>query len=370
MKKRKILFSPKIGIEVEYFLIDSKGSLTPTAPSILADPRLQGIAVPESSHNCIEIHSAPLDNIVDLDLNLRANVKKVLDVATENGTLLVPTTTITKDKLEKISSPRYDISDAIFGMASETQNHIAGTHMHVDRAKNLAKQYALFYALDPSFVLLASSPFFFGQNSLVDHRAGIYRNGVFKDHPEYGQIFPPSKNPLMIYEQLHEQFVAMCEEKGLNPEGYNELNTYWGPIRFSKNTIENRSPDNNLISNIIGLSAVYMGLNRQLPTLDIPILSPADHEQMVNGNILMGLRAPATHQYLSHLVQLSKKGLTAEELVYLDPIEKILKDSRTFSDELCSYAKNQGLSAESRIAPLEAKQLRLYAADRLSRDLK
>ncbi|MFT4326492.1 MAG: glutamate-cysteine ligase family protein, partial [Candidatus Woesearchaeota archaeon] len=256
----------KIGLELELFLINKDGNISNDADTILKDDSIKEFTVPECTHSLIEVHTKPCETIPEISQNLYENLRKIAEVSRKQGLSLLPSTTIGTQIPKERNNPRYATKERILGKTKrELEYHIAGLHIHIDKHKDTKQQYALFHALDPSFVSTSSSPFIRGVNTLHNHRANTYRNIVFEAHPMFGSLYKPGDtNPESYYTKVFELWKQLCIEKDCSFEGFSPKNTYWGPIRFSEHTIESRGSDATLPEIVLAQCALYLGMQRRM----------------------------------------------------------------------------------------------------------
>ncbi|MFT4313070.1 MAG: glutamate-cysteine ligase family protein [Candidatus Woesearchaeota archaeon] len=355
---------PKIGLELELFLVNTDGSISNDADVILKDERVKHFTVPECTHSLIEIHTKPSTTINDLSADLYANLKTISDVSKDNGLLLLPSTTIGRQIPKKRSNSRYETKEKILGKRKrELEYHIAGLHIHIDKHVDTKNQYALFHLLDPSFVSTSSSPFIRGVNTLHNHRANTYRNVVFEKNPIFGSLYEPGHvDPETYYAAAFEMWKTLCVEKGCSVEGFSSKNTYWGPIRFSEHTIESRGSDATLPEIVLSQCALYLGFQRRMSDISIKSFTKSEHAKLVAEGISKGLESDLVHTYMHRLVQEAKKGLFQEELSFLEPLENQLRTRRTFSNDIQDFAKKTGEYTHGKISEKGAKAVRKYIA--------
>ncbi|MFC1753542.1 glutamate-cysteine ligase family protein [Thermoproteota archaeon] len=388
----------KIGLELEFQILDQDGNVCNAAPTILSDPANNGNIVPEGSNSMIEVIAPPSDNLEEMASNFQTEVVNLVNIAEKYGFRLLPSSTIGKDaKPEETGLLRYASKKSVLGSARKNiEYHICGTHVHTDKLPDelLATQYKVKTAMDPAFALMASTPFHAGKNSLEDHRVHIYRNVVFDDFPLQGQLLPHVNNFDEVLERqqaTYDHWISLVQKKGFSGDGFNVLNTCWGPVRCTENTIEARGADANLLSRVIALGALYKGVNEfiqqytpntviaeNLPAqelftfIDGKTLRLPSFQQLKafeKAGINKGIRDPQLNSYLSNVLFVARKGLSHDDQRFLEPFAESLRTGRTFSREIVDFAKKEGIYSTDDLSDSAACSIRRYISDRMSQDL-
>lgn len=373
-----MVFKTKIGVEIEFHLIDEKGVISNSADLILKEFNNELNLIGELSKSMVEIKSDPVENLNVLSKNLSDILDKVRLIAKKNKLMLLPTTPISNEYLQKRVGSRYETKNKILGNKKRAlELNICGTHIHLDKFHDLKFQHNVMLALDPLFAFMSSSSFLNGKNSLNNYRNKVYRFDVFKKFPQYGGLHGYVSNVDELndrYKKLYLDWKNICLSKDLDFSSFNELNTYWGPIRMSRYTLESRSSDTNLLSNILALSAVYLGFTRQLDKLmsgevpfDFPSFENIKRYELIA--IKKGLKSGIIRTYLSQILEIAKNGLYESELRFLNPFYKMLFSGENFADELTIKAIQDGTYDGSFISAEGAAKLRIFAANRLEGDL-
>ncbi len=369
-----------LGLELEAHIIDEQGNLSNNVDAFFDHESTSPHFQKELAHSMLEVTADPSSDISELAHNMGAELSKAMDVADDLGLLLVPSTTIGKCTPIKREGARYKRKEIVLGSKNRTMEyHICGTHVHIDKDKDMVSQHTLMTSLDPLFVLMSSTPFFMGNNHLKDYRVKVYRDIVFKKLPLNGSLLGYVHDLEGLQKRIDDTYAAwlnQCNLHDVDTEGFTRLNACWGPLRFSEKTIESRTADANLLSNVLALSAVYAGLNRMID--DVEQINIQTHinpsydvlKYFEVQGLRYGLENDGLHAYLSDVVSLAKNGLYEHELGYLEPFNKMLKDRKTFSDELMGYAKRKGFYDGNTITQEGARDVRLYIAQRFIADAK
>ena len=390
-----------IGLELELQIADQDGRLKNQAPKIINNSKnTNGTIAPELSHSMIEIIAPPFSELGRLEDSFKNELNLAIQIAQEQGLILYPSTTIGPKSIPASNfNPRYIAKRIILGnYKRDLEHHICGTHVHIDKIgeeEGLFKQYLLMTAADPLFTLMSSSPFFLGTNSLKDYRVHIYRHEVFADFPLQGQLldYPHSLQEAFIRQrETFEHWINLCEEKNTSSEGFDLLNTCWGPLRFSPRTLESRSSDTNLFSRVMALAAVYKGLinyiKEEKPNIEFGDETLSDVEYFVSkkgtitipnhlklkeyetAGINLGLDSNELRIYLSNILQLAQSYLKENEQKYLAPFFEQISTRKTLADEIVIYATQKGLEKDCSIDEKGAQEIRKYIAKRFLDDLR
>lgn len=382
------MYTPLIGLEVEFHLIDDQGRLMSKADSILKDSETPNTILKELSHSMIEVISDPSDDLAVLIGNIEAEVKKASYIANKHGLFLLPSTCVGNEYPKPRISPRYQGKEKILGMEKrKLEYQICGTHIHVDKHDDLVKQHTLMTAMDPAFNFMSSSPFLLAQNTFNNHRVGVYRNFVFEQSPIHGALLPyvyDLKSLNQRYKHMFDSWLEKCSDVGIDSTGFTSKDTCWGPVRLSDKTIESRSADTNLFSNVAALTALYLGCHRQLDSIQIiegdnpgyknnvlTIPRPAKLKEFETNGALHGLCDTEIRYYLHSLTKLAEDGLKDHEKKYLEPFKRMLATGTNFSDEIISYSVKHGLyNNGSLVSPAAVDKVRQYIGKRFLDDLK
>jgi len=371
--RKKEEYSPLIGLEIEFHLIDKQGNIKNNADCLINDKESSGYLFKELTHSMIEVICPPSNDISILAKNMKKELDNAVYLAQKHNVALVPSTTIGKCNPKKRKKPRYTKKEIILGKERrEMEYHICGTHVHIDKADDIVKQHTLITGLDPVFSLMSGSPFFKSVNHLKDYRVEMYRNVIFEKFPLNGALLPYVKNEDELEKRLTDSYnvwMKQCKIHGVDQEGFSRLNTCWGPVRFSEKTIESRSCDTNLFSKVMALAAFYAGLNRQLDNQDVELPDYKALKYFENQGIRVGLENDQLKGYLSGLLKIAEQGLEEKEIEYLEPFKKSLRDKKNFSDEITDFAYKQKLYDGVVIPKESAREIRNYISECFIKDL-
>ncbi len=388
-------YQPLLGPEVEYLIIDENGAVSNSADEILAHQANTGNLVKEGSTNMVEVNCPPASELCDFEENLRKEIDNLTRISNDLGFSVIPTSVFGADEMiEARQDPRYSSQDNILGEEKALiSNAICGTHLHIDRNKSRTiQQHTLLQSIDPAFVLLSTSPFLLGASTYNCNRVHSYRNIVYDDHPLHGQLldYPQSKEDLDgLNEQRLNEWLNLVEDNE-SKSTYLPENTYWGPIRLRKNTVEVRNGDSNLFSIVMAAAALYKGVNQHVfeNNLNVRIADPSVSEtpygiedydiiipsyetlkQMEYEGCLYGLKSDLVHHYLKNLVDIAEDALPWDEKSYLDSFKAMLETRRNIADVIYDYAIGIDPSAAKHLTTQTARQLNLFMNELHENDL-
>ncbi|MBW3020482.1 hypothetical protein KY334_04240, partial [Candidatus Woesearchaeota archaeon] len=159
----------KIGMELEFHLLDENGKVVNRAGDVLSHKYNGGNIIKELSKSMVEVIAPPSDNLDLVKNNFKKELLNLKQITNDLNLYVMPSSSIGND-VEIISND----SERERGMKKrlilgyylrDLEHHICGTHIHVDRCKDeqkLFNQYLLMQAMDPLFSLMSSTPFFMG----------------------------------------------------------------------------------------------------------------------------------------------------------------------------------------------------------------
>jgi gamma-glutamyl:cysteine ligase YbdK (ATP-grasp superfamily) len=387
-----------IGLELEFHLINPDGTLSNNSDYIFNDSRGKGFLIKELGKSMVEVISAPSENLNELHDNFINNLITFKDICDDYNLKAIPSTTI-GPKSNPISNDPERIRGfrkrLILGNEKrDLEHHVCGTHIHYDHIDDNNKTYEQFIvmqAMDPIFILMSSSPFLFGKNTKKDYRVDVYRNDVFEKFPLQGQLNPYPKSYQDLKNRQIESFsqwIDLEKKNGYSDEGFNEYNTCWGPIRLTKKTIENRSSDATLFSNVMGLASLTQGINNYVinedPNIIIDHNNSHSNKYFKEGSELIlpsyeflkwaektgieeGLKNETLNKYVDHIITLAKKYTSNKD--YLNVFDKQIKSIKSFSDDIINYANSNKLEHKGKITESGACKIRNYIADSYNKDL-
>ncbi|MBD3249601.1 hypothetical protein GF336_06160 [Candidatus Woesearchaeota archaeon] len=363
----------KVGIELEMLVTDQEGKLSNRADEILESSLNPGNIVKEGTYSLVEFVSDPCNSLEDLEKDMRTGLKNIKTIADSLGLNTVPLSDIGPDgrNMRREGDGRYNVNSRIWGKERiKIHNTICGTHIHIDKQDENIKQYNLVESLDPVFVMLSSSPFLQGQNTLNSCRVNAYRNKIFGEFPLHGQLTDYLEDASQRDRRDMIRYDQWIRVSGIGEEAkeyFSIDDTCWGPLRERQNTMEARANDTNLPSNILAAAAFYKGINDHVfrKCLDIRVSRDdcdyyADEEKIMlpsyktlkkleSQGIRYGLKSDIVHDYLSYLTDMAYDGLGNEEKRYLSPFQAMIKYRRNMADMMKSHALSKGYTPGTRL---------------------
>ncbi len=381
-----------IGLELELILTDRGGNVVNRADEILHyDPNF-GTVVREGTYGVVEINSSPGSSLLELESLFKIELIKLSNIVKSLELKATPFSEVgPPGALKKREGLRYAFQLVLGKLNDALYDCACGTHIHIDREKDIVDQYNLLQSLDPVFVLLSSSSFMGGRNSVNCSRVGIYRNNVFRDLPLHGQLL----DYILSLDQLENQngrrlklwkdLIGGSEEAS---EIFNRYNTCWGPIRLNeRGTVEVRNADANLFSLVMAMAALYKGVNdyafskgleirigsqeQGYGITDSEIILPPYQvlKQMERQGIRYGLKSELVYLYLSYLVGIAEEGLPYSERGYLIPFKLMLCSRRNMADVINDYAHHVDPSINGTIGSATAQKVNKFMAELYLDDL-
>jgi gamma-glutamyl:cysteine ligase YbdK (ATP-grasp superfamily) len=307
----------KVGVEVEYWVVDETGRLCSGAEIV---DRHDGV-VPEFIDPLIEIQTAPHEDVTALRRDLFQTLRAVWADAAAQGKHLVPLgTPLTTTAMSAVSS-RGRLLEQIYGERLTAAKHCAGTHIHFD-TENVADQLNLLIALDPAIALVNSSPYYAGTHLGQSSRAKMYRCTGDSEMAPYRDLWQYTDSVEEWTQRIdtrYEAFRTLAEQQGITSSAFE---TWFRPedsilapvrLRHQPPTVEWRAPDTALPSQIMQLVRDVTWLLRQSDQIPVEIGTPGvsleyigiplfDELRWLTAEaITHGLRSAAVREYLEQL---------------------------------------------------------------------
>ena len=249
----------KIGLEIEYWVIDQKGRLTSSKK--LAENH--GSAEQEFVQPLIEIKTQPHTNIEELKQDITKKLHSLVQEAEKlNQKIVSLGTPLNSQNIELVPSKRGQIQRKIIGENLEAAKRVAGTHIHFEKQQT-KKQLNALTALDPAHALTNSSPHYQGKKTASSSRNQVYRHKCYKNHPKHGQLWNYTDSVKEWENRIQknfQKFLKAAKNQGINQKQVNKhfkpSNALWTPVRLRKDfpTIEWRAPDTTKTKNILKLT--------------------------------------------------------------------------------------------------------------------
>lgn len=355
--------SPPIrrSIEVEYWVVDSEGYLTTPEGLVEASPGAER----EFVKPIVEIKTTPCASTVELRAEFCERIEAVLQRAAERDQELVPIATpITREEIADLSSERTRIQDRVVGPAFDYVRHCAGTHIHVEQQPGrTVDQLNTLIALDPALALLNSARHFDGEAIAAGARSKLYRRLAYADLDGQGRLWPYASSRAewdqrltARYEAFIEQATAAGVDRAAVESCFDPESAVWTPVQIRETfgTVEWRSPDATLPSEIIRLADSIAGIVDRLRDAEVRI--EGQQGRLGDDEIVL----PEFEAVTDYVDRAIREGLAAESVrAYL---------SRMGFDPAAYEPLAHDLDSE-RLTPAEARECRLEAAARLREDI-
>ena len=388
--------------------------------------------IAECSKNMIEVGSYPSTETTSTVEALVDNLKLLLYTADEQDLLICPLATYPGKGPVKIRSnvAKYRAEEILFGQKRyKMAGSCVGFHFHhalpwgvfdqkrltlkkLINSKNkqsLVNAYNFLIAADPAITtFMQSSPFFRGRQLAKDCRLLIWRGGQALNYPDSLYANLPKYGALPGYEHTetdiinsinsrYEEWLKILQDGGVKeselPKYHSVLDTNWTPIRINAHgTIEQRGMDMN---HLLPLSSVAIILSRVLRAIqedyykvfssDVAVREPFKVDRKIiyippDTHVLQKLQYAAAYRgmdddevwyYCKRLVSLVKILEGKKNLDWLlEPLERMIKDRKTVSDEIIAQAKKLGYENFKKPMPNEiAAQIAVEHSKRLFKEI-
>lgn len=309
----------RMGIEIEYWLIDSDGDLV-SANEIIA--ACEGVD-PEMATPLLEVKTPPCDSVEELTAVLTDRLERVQDVARSHDTRLVPLgTPLSDERLPQRSTPRLDVQRAILGDDFDHAGYCAGTHLHFEQT-SVTDQLRILTALDPAVALVNTAPYYRNRRIAACARPYVYRRLCYRSRPGHGQLWSYPESVAEWRDRVEtrfDTFVEAARDGGIGRDtveaAFSPADAVWSPVclRDDLGTVEWRAPDAappldlcRLVADVTGIveTAVEDGtrIEGATPASDGgPSLPPFETLRgHVDAAITRGLTASRVERYLSEL---------------------------------------------------------------------
>ncbi|SFG41568.1 Glutamate-cysteine ligase family 2(GCS2) [Halopelagius inordinatus] len=348
----------RVGIEIEYWLVDDDGVLSAADEVITACDGVDS----EMATPLLEVKTPPCDSVEELTAVLGDRLGRAREAARSRGTRLVPLgTPLSDEQIPRRTSTRIDVQQAVLGDDLAHAGYCAGTHLHFEQA-SVTDQLRALTALDPAFALVNTTPYYRNRRVSACARPYVYRRRCYRSLPDHGQLwrYPDSADEWRRrVEKRFDAFLAAAAECGIDREtvasAFSPEDAVWAPLclRDDLGTVEWRTPDAasplelcRLAADVADVveTAVEDGTRIGASRSNDDALSLPPFETLrdcVDAALERGLAAPRVGRHLSRMG--------------FDPAEY-----RPFGEEI---------DGRERLDADEARRIRLRAADRLDRDV-
>ena len=422
-----------VGIEVEFFICDKNGRMVNEADALLKQIKKKGGRVDitkEAGKNMIEVGCYPDLQGINALQSLAESLETLIYTADEGDFLICPLGTYPGSFNPVIrQTGHYKIEEKLFGRNAYKQAaRCCGTHIHyalpwgvfdskklrlkrriVSKHKqSLVNVYNFLTAADPGLTTFAqSSPFFQGGFVGKDARALAWRGdqdlkfepSLYNSFPMFGELknYQHTGTDLMsLTEHMYDEWMKILRENGAHkkdlPNYKSVLEANWTPLRVSyHSTMEDRGMDINTPLVVLALSQVIQNILRaiqerfvQVEVSDKAINEPFRYEkkkilippftyvktELQHLAFYKGLEDEKVYHYCKRLLWLAKKlGDKKDEDVF-EPLERMLENKKTVSDDIITQAKKLGYKDFTKQLPNEiAAEIALSYSNKLFKEM-
>ncbi len=432
LKTIKPLKRSKTGLETEFHLIDSEGSISHKVSDVLKKIKKEkdgALVMKEMGKSMIEFGSYPDVRTYNTMLDMIDSIQKTIDLCGSEGLKLYPFSTYPGKFEPHIRKGRsYTIQRKIFGDdIAKIFARVVGFHCHYTLPKSvfdyrtrslrvlrksklnlsMVSSYNFEIAIDPILTAITqSSPFYEGKNIAKDSRMLVYRGGkklgymdaAYAKHQQFGGL-PPYK---MTATDLMNSFARRWQRwrrlvKRADPKADFEmlypylLDISWHPVKINKlGTLEQRGMDVNYLSILAAVTALIKFSLKKIQR-DFIICSPTDfglrEAFKIEGNVMYlpphstvrnrlqrhsaykGFESPALLDYTKRFLNFAKSVTPKRYMKLIRVVDDMIESKKTMSDRIIQYAKYKGYCTDGSISNPDARSLALYYADQLPKDL-
>lgn len=423
---KKLMF----GTEFEVFTLDNEGRMIYAGENVLkcvksSKPEID--VVKECGRNMLEITSFPKSEVSDVMVQTLNDFEAVLHCAEKQGVVLFTYGTYPGTYNPQMNTGNgYKVKESIFGAQRWTiAGRCIGLHCHYSlpwgvfdynkkiiknliNSKNkqsMVNMYNLFIAMDPALITFTqSSPYYQGKRLGKSSRAIVYRGGdimkypagLYTNYQDFGMLQPykvTGTDLLQIINHRYDSWSKTIKSVNVNVKSFLKhgsiLDTAWNPVKISSHgTIEQRGMDMNHPRIIIAVATLIKHICRVvqedfvhvLPS-DIGLTEPFKRE----GNIIyipphthvrfklqldaayQGLESKDVLNYCAGLLKLGKQCVPKEQLPLIAPLDKMVKEKMTMSDQILKDARKLG--AKTTITNKQASELALKHSKDLFKEI-
>ncbi|MFU8866925.1 glutamate-cysteine ligase family protein [Natronococcus sp.] len=352
-------------LEVEYWVIDDDGELTP--PESLAD--VSEYTEREFVEPLFELKTPPCGSMAELRTTFVEQLEEVLAEADRTDKGLVPLgTPINCDGIERRPDERGRIQKAVIGENFDYANYCAGTHVHFEK-RNVTDQLNTLIALDPALALVSSSPYYQGERVANSARAHCYRKRGYAEFPRHGQLWNYVENVgewSRRLDRCFEEFEREALEAGIEQaavdDNFSVDDVVWTPVRLRDEmpTVEWRSPDAALPSQLLRLTEELYAVMETIHGTNVQI--DDDGGGSAAGHVTSeGVRLPDYETAFDLAGEAIRTGLESTPVAnYLDRMGFSIADYHPIATQI---------DGRQYVTKSDARELRLEYASRLESDI-
>ncbi|WP_136717613.1 glutamate-cysteine ligase family protein [Halorientalis salina] len=348
-------------IEVEYWVIDDEGRLVEPGELVEASAGAER----EFVEPLLEIKTTPCETTAELRDELFTRVGEVLRRAEDLGKGLVPLgTPVNHDVVRDRPSDRTRIQDRVVGADFEYVRHCAGTHIHVEQQPGSeVDQLNTLVALDPALALVNSSRYFRGDDLGAGARSKLYRWMAYEGLDHQGRLWPyvdDTDDWTQRLERRYTEFVTAALDAGIDrgtiEANFDPESAVWTPVQLREtfSTVEWRSPDTALPSQVVRLADDIAGVVEKLPGRDMRI--EGETGEITDEHIVLP-EFDAVSEYVEAAI---RDGLSSDAV--RSYLERLGFDVEAY--EPVSHEMDHGA-----VTPAAARRIRLDHAERLEQDV-
>jgi len=425
---------PRFGLEVEFLLLDEAGQVTNSADILMkhCSKKRTGYYVRQEASKCmLEIGAAPKQTVRRTTKGFLRTLNDTLDAAEKLDLRLFPLSSYPGKMVPKVRTKDwYVMQERLVGKKAwdNVLGKITGFHFHYrlpkgtfdwehsklrhvlrsTSARALINQYNFLVAIDPAITtLMQSSPFYNGHYVYKDTRAALYRDlslekpevtGIYHDLPSLGGLphyehtitdinHHISARKKLVVKHLKKRDPALHRRI----KKANALRFYWGPLRINRaGTFEQRGMDMNLISNIVGVSALIKGCltaiedeSLRIMPSEIGMRQPFRQEgikvymppftyiknELQTAALKEGMESPAIKDYCKRFYRFAMDYLDYPHDIALGSVKRMIDNGETVSDEMIKYVKKRGERVNGEIDQSVCAELALRYAEELRHEV-
>lgn len=422
LMKKRIQKTLRFGIEFELFTLDEKGHMANGADQLIARVKKQYPHIDikrECGKNMIEITTPPETDVPTAMIRAMEDFEAVAVCAAEQKLVLYAYGTYPGAFTPEFHShKRYRAQQKILGKQRfSIAGRCIGLHIHYSlpwgvfdgikkivkpliRSKNMQAMvdtYNLCIAMDPAlFTLAQSSPFYQGKYLAKDSRVIMYRggkeldspDGLYANLPQFGALQQYKTTSTDILSLIAERFVEWGEilkSVGRSITMFSKhgsiLDNTWNPVKINAHgTMEIRGMDMNHPDVIAAIAVLVKFLLKEIQerhirvvpsdaAIDTPfsfdgktIFIPPDsfvRSDLQRRAAYDGFKDDVVWNYCQAFLRMAKQFVPENRQSLLEPLERMVKDRATTSDQIVARMEKSGWTKEKELTPTEAAEVAL-----------
>ena len=419
------------GLELEQFLIDSKGKISFSQQKILRQLKKKyhgNHYQKEVGMHMLEFGSKPSVSIPETFRSMLKEIKFAKEMVEENGLKLFPFASYPGEYDPEIHSHVwYELKMKILGEDKfKISGLCTGFHFHFSMPKKtfdtkskfivaskdllenqkMVSSYNMLIAADPALTtLMQSSPYIQGKFLAKDSRMLFYRGGenlnyegLYSRFQSFGGLQSYITTIHEIIERVEKRYLLW--KSALLEHGFDvdlirrygrKLDYAWNPVKVNKHgTFEQRGMDANLPTYVIGASLMLQKMLQRIYDEKLtvePCEEGIKNPFKLEGDKLFvptadkilkeyqylsaaeGLENKEIYNYCKELYKFIKPKTSQEESKMLYRIKKMLETRKTMSDELIDDVKKEGLWKKQQLSESEAAKFALKWTSLMDKDI-